>query len=88
MVADASFQDPGDGVGLAKALHERNPDTKCFLIVDRESPNLLRSVEEEPWLCFIHKPIHMLQFASEVVDAIAKSRVRKLLVNTLFASVF
>jgi DNA-binding NtrC family response regulator len=38
MVAEASVHDVGDGMRLAKAIHIKNPDTKCFLVVDKDDP--------------------------------------------------
>ncbi len=75
IVADVSVQDVGDGVDLAEAIHEQNPDAKCFLIVDGESSDVLSSAENQPWLRFAHKPFPMLQFAADVVEAIATPRV-------------
>ena len=73
MVADVSIQEPGDGERLVNSVHEQNPDAKCFLIVDEEAAAVVSSAENEAWLRLIHKPIAMLQFAADVVDAIAKS---------------
>ena len=72
VIADASGQDEGDGVGLASAIHEQNPAAKCFLVVDEDSPDVLSSVENEPWLRVVYKPIRMLQLSADVIDAIAK----------------
>jgi DNA-binding NtrC family response regulator len=74
LVVDASIQDVGDGVGLAKAIHEQSPDAKCFLIVDRDSTDDSSSADNEPWLRFVHKPISMLRFSADLVDVIAKSK--------------
>ena len=74
-VADISVQDVGRGMNLAEAIHERNPDAKCFLIVDGESSDVLSSAENESWLSVTHKPIRMLHFLSDVVDAIATASV-------------
>jgi DNA-binding NtrC family response regulator len=74
MVADATFQVVGDGVGLAKAIHVQNPEVKCFLVVDKESSDVSYSADNEPWLRFIHKPIPMLRFSADLVDVIAKSK--------------
>jgi DNA-binding NtrC family response regulator len=75
LVVDVSVQDLDDGVDLARAIHERNPDAKCFLIANRESSDVIESAEDEPWLHVVHKPIPMLRFASDVADAIAKSQM-------------
>ena len=74
-VADVSAQDVSKGMELAEVIHERNPDAKCFLIVDEEASDVLSSAENESWLCFVHKPIRMLHLLSDVVDAITTSRV-------------
>ncbi len=74
-VADVSAHNVGKAMELAEAIHERNPDAKCFLIVDGESSDTLSSAENESWLCFVHKPIRMLHLLSDVVDAITTSRV-------------
>ena len=87
-VADVSVQEVGDGVELAEAIHERNPDAKCFLIVNGESSDVVSSVENEPRVRFVYKPFPMLRLAVDLVDAIAKLRVRKLPINTLFTTVF
>ena len=71
MITDLSLQDVGDGVGLANAIHSRNNDATCFLVVDKESSDISSTAEAESWLKFIHKPISMLRFAAAVVDAIA-----------------
>ncbi len=76
MIADASIQDEGDGVGLARAIHGQNPASKCFLIVGEESPSVLGAAENEPWLRLVVKPIRMLQFAADVVDAVLESKSR------------
>ena len=73
MVADASLQVVGDGVGLAKAMHEQNPDVKCFLVVDKESSDISNSADNEPWLRFVHKPIPMLRLSADLVDVINES---------------
>ncbi len=73
VVAEVSIEEFGDGVGLADALHDQNPEAKCFLIVDEEFSFILSSLENQPWLRFVHKPIPMLRFAADVVDAIEKS---------------
>ena len=75
IVSDVSVQDVGDGLELAKTIHEQNPDAKCFLIVDGESSDVLSSTENEPWLRYAHKPFSMLRFAADLVEAIATSRV-------------
>ena len=73
LVADVSIQYVGDGLGLAKAIHDQNPDAQCFLVVDEEFSDVLSSEENKPWLRFVHRPVPMLRFAADVVDAIAKS---------------
>ncbi len=73
MVADASLQVVGDGVGLAKAIHMQNPDVKCFLVVDKASSDVSNSAVNEPWLRFVHKPIPMLRFSADLVDVINAS---------------
>ena len=75
VVADVSIQAVGDGVRLARVIHTQNPCARCFLIVDGGSTDVLGSVDNEPWLRFVHKPISMLQFAADVIDAVAKSKV-------------
>ena len=75
LVADVSIQDVGDGLGLAKAIHDQNPDAQCFLVVDEEFSDVLSSAENEPWLRFVHKPIPILRFAADVVEAIKESKV-------------
>ena len=70
IVANASLQVVGDGVGLAKVIHDQNPDAKCFLIVDKESSDVSNSAANEPWLRFVHKPIPMLRFSADLVDVI------------------
>ena len=74
LVADVSAQDTGDGVGLAKAIHAQNPDSQCMLIVGEESSETLYSARHEPWLRIVPKPISMLQFSADVVDAIEHSQ--------------
>ncbi|MEO2015637.1 MAG: hypothetical protein ABGZ53_14835 [Fuerstiella sp.] len=73
VVADASLQVVGDGVGLAKAIHKQNPDAQCFLIVKEDPAHDMKSEDSEPWLRFIHTPIPMLRFAAELVDVIHES---------------
>ena len=73
LVADASLQFVGDGVGLAKAIHMQNPDVKCFLVIDKESSDVSNSADDEPWMRFIHKPIPMLRFSADLVDVIHES---------------
>ena len=73
MVADASLQVFGDGLGLAEAIHEQNPDVKCFLVVDKESSDVSNSADNEPWLRFVHKPIPMLRFSAALDRVINES---------------
>ena len=70
MVADVSLQELGDGLGLAKAIHEQDPDAKCFLIVDKEFSDISRLAVNELWLRFVYKPIAMLRFSVDLVDVI------------------
>ena len=73
MVADVSLHVPGDGVELAKVLHDLNPDVQCFLVVDKKSADVATSADSEPWLRFIHKPIPMLRFSADLVEVIHES---------------
>ena len=73
MVADASLHDVGDGVELAKAVHEQNPDVKCFLFIDKESSDVSNSMDNEPWLRFVHTPIPMLRFSADLDRVINES---------------
>jgi DNA-binding NtrC family response regulator len=75
VIADVTIQTAGDGVRLARVIHAQNPDVKCFLIVDDGSAEVASSVKSEPWLHFVHKPIPMLQFATNLVDAVSESKV-------------
>jgi DNA-binding NtrC family response regulator len=75
VVADVTIQTAGDGVRLARIFHAQNLDAKCFLIVDDESADIASSAGNEPWLRFIHKPIPMLQFAANLVNAVSESKV-------------
>ena len=74
LVIDVSVQGEREGVELAHAIHDRNLGASCFLIVSGESSDRVGSTEDKPWLRFYRKPIPMLRFASDVVDAIAKSK--------------
>ncbi|MBT6153484.1 MAG: response regulator [Planctomycetaceae bacterium] len=74
-IADVTIQTAGDGVRLARVIHTQNPDVKCFLIVDDGSADIASSARNEPWQRFIHKPISMLQFAADLVDAVSESKV-------------
>lgn len=73
MVADASLQVGGDGVGLAKAIHDQNPDMKCFLVVEKNSSYVSNSTDNESWLRFVQRPISMLRFTTDVLEAIEQS---------------
>ena len=74
-IADVTIQTAGDGVRLARVIHAQNPGAKCFLIVDDGSADIAGSTKNESWLRFIHKPIPMLQFAADLVDAVSESKV-------------
>lgn len=74
MVADATVHDIGDGLGLAQAIRDQNPDAKCFLIVDNGLSDGSSFGENEPWLRLVRKPIQMLQFSADVVETIARSK--------------
>jgi DNA-binding NtrC family response regulator len=73
LVTDASLEATGDGAGLVKTIHEQNAGTKCFLIVDENSSDVLEFTDNEPWLRVIPAPVPMLQFAAKLVDAIHES---------------
>ena len=49
VVADISIQEPGDGEGIVKSVHEQNPDAVCFLIIDAESTDVSSLAENERW---------------------------------------
>jgi DNA-binding NtrC family response regulator len=74
LIADVSVQNEREGVELAHVIHDRNTGANCFLIVNGESSNFVGSTEDTPWLRFFHKPIPMLRFASDIAEAITKSR--------------
>ena len=74
MIAEASLQDISNGVDLVKDVHGQNPALQCLMIVDEKSTDHLALMEKETWVRFVRKPISMLQFALDVVDAIKKSK--------------
>jgi|GEM_PF-2504286 DNA-binding NtrC family response regulator len=74
-IADVTIQTAGDGVRLARVIHAQNLGAKCFLIVDDGSAEIASSVKNEPWQRFVYKPIPMLQFAADLVDAVSESKV-------------
>ena len=77
LIADATVQDDDDGITLAVAMHQRDPTAICFLLVENENSELLHPLKNEPWLTIIPKPVQMLKFAVDIVDAIEKSTTGK-----------
>ena len=73
LVTDITPMATGDGAELVETIHEQNAGAKCFLIVDEDSSDLLKSTDNKPWLRVIPAPVPMLQFAAELVDAIHES---------------
>ena len=74
MVAEVSLQVAGDGLRLAKTMHKKNPDMKCFLVVDKDDIEVAKSTIDEPWLCFEYRPIRMLRFSVELIDVMKEPR--------------
>jgi DNA-binding NtrC family response regulator len=73
LIIDASSIGSHVSVELAKTIHKQNPAASCFLIVGNDSADVRTFAEKEPWLQFVQKPLSMLQFSSDVVDAIEKT---------------
>jgi len=70
MIADVIGQDDRDGIELAKAIHQQNPDANYFLLADKDCLEARSFAEREPRVHFVQKPVLMLQFSAAVVEAI------------------
>ena len=71
VIADATVEEIGDGVSLALAFHEYHPQAAFFIIVDEDSLGMVGTVQQKPWVKIVPKPVQMLQFSADVVEAIA-----------------
>ena len=74
MIAETSLRDISNGMEMVKDVHQQNPALQCLMIVDESLTDHLALLEKENWIHFVRKPISMLQFALDVVDAIKKSK--------------